>query len=182
MLKAHIPTSRPIRLFAMDCDGTLTDGGITYIETPTSRIDVAEIGRALTFYSKDFHGLGDLKAAGIKMAIISGNTTSVVTTRAEIMGIEYVTQGDRKPEEKLEALTKMCSLAGIWFDEVAYIGDDAPDILALLAAGLSFAPADASAEALSAAHIVTKLPGGRGAVREACDYILQHNRNMSASK
>ncbi len=149
-----------IRLLALDVDGVLTDG----------RLYFAEDGQELkTFDTQDGHGIKMLQHAGIEVAIITGRTTQLVQRRAGNLGIRHLLQGR---EDKLVALRELIAELGVALDEVAYVGDDWPDLPAILAAGFGVAVANAHSELRARADHVTTLAGGRGAVREVCDLLL----------
>jgi 3-deoxy-D-manno-octulosonate 8-phosphate phosphatase (KDO 8-P phosphatase) len=150
-----------IRLFVMDVDGTLTDGGL-YLDgqgTEWKRFDV-----------RDGLGLAKLRAAGVTLCIISGRYSAVTQRRAEELGVDLVHQG---VGDKLAILQRVAEEAGVPRPDVAYIGDDDNDAECLRWAGAGFAPSDAQPAARQAADVVTDAPGGRGAVREAIERILQ---------
>lgn len=149
-----------IRLLALDVDGVLTDG----------RLYFSEAGDEIkTFDTQDGHGIKMLQSAGVQVAIITGRTTELVPRRARNLGIAHVQQGR---EDKLVALHELIATLGLGLDEVAYVGDDWPDLPAILAAGLGVAVANAHSELRQRADHVTTLAGGRGAVREVCDLLL----------
>ncbi len=157
--------ARNIRLLALDVDGVLTDG----------RLYFAEDGSELkTFDTQDGHGIKMLQKTGIHVVIITGRTTQLVAKRAQNLGITHLIQGR---EDKLVALREICDTLGLDIDEAAYVGDDWPDLPAILAAGLGIAVSNAHTELRSRADHVTTLAGGRGAVREVCDLILQSQHN-----
>jgi 3-deoxy-D-manno-octulosonate 8-phosphate phosphatase (KDO 8-P phosphatase) len=150
-----------IRLLALDVDGVLTDG----------RLYFSEDGHELkTFDTQDGHGIKMLQQAGIACAIITGRNTKLVERRATNLGIKYLLQGR---EDKLVALRELIAPLGIALDEVAYAGDDWPDLPAIRAAGLGIAVANAHEVLYEHADYVTSLGGGRGAVREICDVLLR---------
>ena len=149
-----------IRLLALDVDGVLSDG----------RLYFAEDGQEFkTFDTQDGHGIKMLQGAGIEVAIITGRTTQLVQRRAANLKISHLLQGR---EDKLVALRELTGELGIALDEVAYVGDDWPDLPAIIAAGLGVAVANAHPELRARADHVTTLTGGRGAVREVCDLLL----------
>lgn len=150
-----------IRLLVLDVDGVLTDGRLYY----------GPRGETLkVFHVRDGYGLRRLKDAGVQLAVISGRSSPAVLRRCRELGIDHVVQG---ADDKLAAFERLLARTGLRAAQCACIGDDVPDVPVLRAAGLSFAVADAHPEARRAAHFVTKLPGGRGAVREVCDRLLQ---------
>lgn len=170
MLSARIKEkAMQVRLLALDVDGVLTDG----------RLYFAEDGQEFkTFDTQDGHGIKMLQHAGIEVAIITGRTTKLVQRRAGNLGIKHLLQGR---EDKLVALRELTAELGIPLDEVAYVGDDWPDLPAILAAGFGVAVANAHAELRARADHVTTLAGGRGAVREVCDLILQAQDRYDAA-
>ncbi|HEX8920241.1 MAG TPA: HAD hydrolase family protein [Pyrinomonadaceae bacterium] len=150
-----------IKLLLMDCDGVLTDGRITLLENGDEE---------KSFHTRDGHGLVLLHRAGLSSGIISGRTSSLVARRARELGMHYVRQGTW---DKIKDFEELLAESGLGDNEVAFIGDDVTDIPLMQRAELSVAVADASAETVSAAHYVTKLPGGFGAVREVTELILK---------
>jgi 3-deoxy-D-manno-octulosonate 8-phosphate phosphatase (KDO 8-P phosphatase) len=151
----------PIKLVLMDCDGVLTDGRITLLP---------EGDEQKTFHTRDGHGIVLLHRAGIRTGIISGRKSSLVERRALELGMTYLRQGTW---DKIKDFDEILCEANIEAFEVAYIGDDVTDIPLMERAGFAVAVADAVEETKDAAHYVTKLAGGFGAVREVADLILQ---------
>jgi 3-deoxy-D-manno-octulosonate 8-phosphate phosphatase (KDO 8-P phosphatase) len=150
-----------VRLLLLDCDGVLTDGRIT---------PVVGGDELKSFHTRDGHGLVMLHRAGLRSGIISGRTSGLVELRAADLGISFVRQG---AHNKVEAFEGLLSEAGIEASEAAYVGDDVVDIPLMRRCALAVAVADATAETRAAAHYVTRLPGGFGAVREVCELILK---------
>lgn len=150
-----------IRLLLMDCDGVLTDGRITLI---------GDNDEEKSFHTRDGHGIVLLHLAGLRSGIISGRTSTLVERRARELGMAYVKQGTW---DKIKEFDEVLREAGVEDDEVAFIGDDVTDIPLMQRSELSVAVADASEETRRAAHFVTRLPGGFGAVREVCELILK---------
>jgi 3-deoxy-D-manno-octulosonate 8-phosphate phosphatase (KDO 8-P phosphatase) len=149
-----------IRLLVLDVDGTMTDG----------RLHFGLRGEALkVFHVRDGQGIKHLDAAGIRVAVISGRTSKMVATRCRELGVEHVIQG---AEDKVLAFEKLRTRLKVEASESACVGDDTADVPLMKVVGLAFAVADAHRDAIKAAHVVTSLPGGHGAVREVCDYIL----------
>ena len=153
--------ARQIRLLALDVDGVLTDGRLYFTE------DGQEIK---TFDSQDGHGIKLLQKTGIVCAIITGRTSQLVERRARNLGITLLLQGR---EDKLVALKELSEQLSIPLEEMAYVGDDWPDLPAIRAAGLGVAVANAHREVRRYADFVSLATGGRGAVREVCDLILE---------
>jgi 3-deoxy-D-manno-octulosonate 8-phosphate phosphatase (KDO 8-P phosphatase) len=149
-----------IRLLVLDVDGVLTDG----------RLYFGVRGEALkAFHVRDGVGLKQLQRAGLTVAVISGRRSRMVATRCRELGVRYVLQG---VGDKLAALRRLCARLKLTPASCACVGDDLPDVPLMRAAALSFAVADAHHSARRAADVVTRLPGGRGAVREVCDHLL----------
>jgi 3-deoxy-D-manno-octulosonate 8-phosphate phosphatase (KDO 8-P phosphatase) len=149
-----------IRLLALDVDGVLTDGLIYY----------GNNGEELkAFNIKDGLGIKLLQKAGIHVAIITGRQSDIVLRRAGELGIPDVIQGR---EDKYQALLELCERHDLRLEQCAYMGDDLPDLAAILAAGLGMTVANASAPVLDAADWRSAHNGGCGAVREACEFIL----------
>lgn len=164
MSAAPIPESvrakaATIRLLALDCDGVLTDGGVYVFD------DGAEFRR---FNIKDGLGLQRVMAAGIGVAIISSSVSTAVLHRAARLGIGEVHVGVK---DKLALLDSLCQRLIIDPAQVAYIGDDLPDLAPMRRVGLPCAPADAVEAVRTAALFVTPSAGGHGAVRDVCDLL-----------
>jgi len=149
-----------IRLLVLDVDGVLTDG----------RLYFGPRGEALkVFHARDGYGIRRLIAAGIEVAVISGRRSAAVTARCRELGIARVMQG---AADKLAAFERLRERAEVAARACACVGDDLPDVPIFRVVGLAFAVADAHPLARRAAHHVTALPGGMGAVREVCDWLL----------
>ena len=153
--------ARRIKLLLMDCDGVLTDGRLELLENGDEQ---------KTFHARDGQGIALFQRAGLKTGIISGRTSSAVERRARDLGMTYVRQ---EAKDKVEVLEEILAAAGLEVDQCAYIGDDLADIPVMLRVELAVAVGDAVFETRQAAHYVTELPGGRGAVREVTDLILK---------
>jgi 3-deoxy-D-manno-octulosonate 8-phosphate phosphatase (KDO 8-P phosphatase) len=150
-----------VRLLLLDCDGVLTDGRIT----PVPGGDELK-----SFHTHDGHGLVMLHRAGLRSGIISGRTSRLVEMRAADLGIKYVRQGALDKNSVYESLLAEDAVEPA---QVAYIGDDVVDIPLMRRSGLAVAVSDATADTRDAAHYVTRLAGGHGAVREVCELILK---------
>src|SRR6267143_2778937 len=153
--------ARGIKLLLMDCDGVLTDGQLELLENGDEQ---------KTFHARDGQGISLFHRAGGKTGIISGRTSNAVERRAQDLKMAYVRQ---YAKDKIEALEEILTAAGVSADECAYIGDDVADIPVMRRVGFAVAVADAVEETKQAAHYVTELKGGRGAVREVADLILK---------
>ena len=154
-----------IRAIAYDLDGVATDGSII-VSGPTPEDLVRVVNAKDSFASR----VAALK--GFIVAVISGGKTEALRTRCIHMGVreENLYLGARG---KLALFNDFCERNGLDPSEVAYFGDDIPDVQVLRACGLGFAPADAAEEAKAAADYVTKLPGGRGCIREGIEMIMR---------
>lgn len=150
-----------IRLLLMDCDGVLTDG----------RIYMAADGEAMKVFDvKDGEGLSRWHKAGGRSGIISGrDAREILEVRCRELGVEFLRT---RSKDKVADMKEFAAAAGVSLEETAFIGDDLGDLGALNAAGLSIAVADAVDEVRLAAAYVTQKLGGRGAVREAVEFIL----------
>jgi len=152
-----------IRLFLTDVDGTLTDGGMYY----TSTGDTMK-----KFNTRDGMGLQMLQRAGVKVGIVTSETTEIVTRRAEKLGLDYLVQGKRDGG-KLAATLEICAEMGITMDKVAYIGDDVNCAELLQNAGIAACPADAMPQVRRIPGIrIMSLRGGEGCVREFINQLL----------
>jgi 3-deoxy-D-manno-octulosonate 8-phosphate phosphatase (KDO 8-P phosphatase) len=153
--------ARDIRLVVLDVDGVLTDGRL-YISARGEEFKV--------FHVRDGSGIVALLKAGVEVAIISGRDSPAVQRRADELGIRHVRQGIG---DKAAALAELLGVLGVTAHQVACVGDDTPDVPILRQARLAVAVADAHPAAVAAAHLVTHAKGGRGAVRELCDLLLE---------
>jgi len=149
-----------IRLLVLDVDGVLTDGRVYY----------GPRGETLkVFHIRDGLGIRAAQRAGIQVAVISGRRSAMVAIRCRELQIKHVIQGE---DDKLPALKDLLERLKLTPAECACVGDDIVDVPMLEHVGLAFAVADAHPLACRAAHRVTKLAGGHGAVREVCDRLL----------
>ncbi len=153
--------AKRIKLLIMDCDGVLTDGRL-YFSAAGEELKV--------FHARDGQGIVDWHKAGFRSAIISGRSSPIVEMRGKQLGIEFILQGRK---EKISAFNELITIAGVTADETAFVGDDAPDAEVFPLVGLAVAVGDAHKAAKAAAHHITKLDGGRGAVREIIDILLE---------
>ncbi len=154
-----------IKLAAFDVDGVMTDGSITYDENGVEY---------KTFNAKDGQGITMLNNAGIVTAIITARNNGTVQHRAENLKFKEIHQGSKN---KLETLNEILKKYNFSMDEVAYMGDDLPDICILKEAGLAGCPNDAVDEVREIANFISAQNGGRGAVREFCDFIVKNKKN-----
>ena len=142
-------------------DGVLTGGEIVLTSS----------GEEIKVFSVlDGMGIKLLQKAGIEVAILSSRKSKVVELRAKELGIKRVIQGEL---EKLKAFKLLLEETDLAPEEVAYVGDDWVDIPVLRKVGLAVAVANAWDPVKEYAHYVTKIPGGKGAVREVAELILK---------
>ena len=149
-----------IRLLALDVDGVLTDGRITY----SSSGDEIK-----SFNVRDGHAVKLAIRVGLVIAIITGRESPVVSRRADELGIRLVYQGAL---DKLKALDELLAETGFETVQTAYMGDDVVDLSVLRIVGFGCAPSDADPEVLARVDMVTSARGGEGAVSELIKYIL----------
>jgi len=152
-----------IKLLLLDVDGVMTDGRIIYLN---------DGGEAKAFDVKDGHGLKLIQRAGIQVGIITGRQSGIVTRRAAELGIELVYQGAK---DKMQPFMEILEKLGLKASEVAYVGDDLVDLPVMRLVGFSVTVADASDDIKPYVDLVTSRPGGRGAVREVCDFLLKQS-------
>lgn len=153
--------AKRIKLLILDVDGVMTDG----------RIIIDDKGNELKFFDvRDGHGIKLLTSSGLKVALVTGRESVVVKKRAGELGIRHLYQGI---SDKAEICDKILKDMALMPEEAAFVGDDLIDIPAMKMVGLSVAVADSVSEAADIAHIITENKGGRGAVREVCEFILK---------
>ncbi|NIW86620.1 MAG: HAD-IIIA family hydrolase [Gammaproteobacteria bacterium] len=150
-----------VRLVIFDVDGVLTDGRLYY--GPDGEEYKA-------FFSRDGYGLRLLRRSGVEIGVISGRDSRAVDARMGSLGIQHVYQGRL---EKLEAFEQLLGGLGLADEQACYVGDDVLDLPPMTRAGLAVAVADAHPLVLEHAHWRTPSPGGRGAGRDVCEFILR---------
>ncbi len=150
-----------VRLLALDVDGVLTSGALYFTDN----------GEEIKAFSVlDGQGVKLLQDSGVTVAIISGRSSPLLARRAMNLGIALLYQGR---EDKLTALEELCAANGFDPSEIAYAGDDLPDIQVLKRVAVGFTVPNAHALVKGFAHAQTDAVGGSGAVREIADFILQ---------
>jgi 3-deoxy-D-manno-octulosonate 8-phosphate phosphatase (KDO 8-P phosphatase) len=154
-----------VRLLLMDVDGVLTDGRLFHFPGPDGAM-VETKG----FDSQDGMALRWLSWNGVDAGVISGRISAATTERARQLDMRYVFQGHI---EKIPILDEIKAQSGIEPGHIAYVGDDLTDIVVMRRVGLGIATANARPEVKRAAHYVTSVPGGSGAIREVAERILQ---------
>lgn len=150
-----------IRLLCLDVDGVLTDGRLHFLANGIE---------AKSFHIRDGLGLKLLMSAGIGTVIITGRRSPSARARAAELGIAHFFEG---VEDKRAAATTLAKDLGLPFQALAAMGDDLPDLPLMRACGLALTVPDAPDLLKHHAHYVTCQAGGYGAVREACELILQ---------
>lgn len=151
----------PIKMLLLDVDGVLTDGSIIYTD---------QAHEIKCFNAKDGLGLRLLMDAGITVGIITGRRSKALTTRCDNLGISMIYDGVKDKENVLKDIMQHSGLAS---REIAFAGDDLPDIRIMKLAGLSLTVADACPEVRALASYTTSARGGKGAVREISELILK---------
>ncbi len=154
-----------IKLLLMDVDGTMTDGGVLLLSQPDG--SALEIKK---FDAHDGQGLTLAHTAGIRTGCITGRESPALLRRAHEMKMEYIYM---KIPLKMPAYEEILAKAGVKDAEVAFVGDDLPDIPILKRVGLAVAVGDAVPDVKKIAHYTTKAHAGKGAIREAIELILK---------
>ena len=150
-----------IRLLIIDVDGVMTDGGLLFDNRGEEYKQ---------FNSLDGHGIRMLLDNAIDVAVITGRQSGIVEHRMRELGVSRVYQGNR---DKLPAFNQLLADTGLGAEAVAYIGDDLPDLAVMSRVGLAIAVQNAHAFVKQHCDFVTTHTGGRGAVREVTDFLLQ---------
>lgn len=159
--RAKAAAATQIRLLILDVDGVLTDGRLHYGPKGETH---------KSFHVRDGAGIKAVLSAGLDVAVISGRSSAAVTRRCRELGIRHVHQGIDDKGAMLHRLLKQLRLQA---NQCACVGDDTPDLPVMRQVGLAVAVADAHEQVLASAHRRTRRPGGAGAVREVCDWLLQ---------
>ncbi len=153
--------AKPIKLLVLDVDGVLTDGKLYFSNS----------GDELKAFSTlDGQGIKMLRESGVEVAIITGRQSELVKRRAANLGISHVIQGR---EDKLIALDELRATMGFDYPQIAYLGDDLPDLSAIRKVGLGMTVANGHSFVAEQADWQTKASGGNGAAREACELIMR---------
>jgi 3-deoxy-D-manno-octulosonate 8-phosphate phosphatase (KDO 8-P phosphatase) len=163
-----IKAAQKIKLILLDVDGVLTDGRLYY----------GNNGEELkAFDIQDGLGIKLLQKGDIEVGIITGRSSKLLTRRTEELGIELVVQGR---EDKLTALNEILEGRAIDLEEIAFVGDDLPDLAVIRRVGLGITPANGNHLVASQALWQTKKGGGQGAVREVAELILNAQGKLEA--
>lgn len=160
-MQSLIEKAKKIKLVIFDVDGVLTDGRLYFNEKGVE---------LKAFNVHDGQGMKLLLEHNIEVAIITHHDSPIVVRRMEKLGIEHVFLGEGPKLRTYEALIKKLNVTD---EEVAYLGDDLPDLPVIQRVGLGIAVANAASQILPYADWQTRLPGGHGAAREVCDFILK---------
>lgn len=153
--------AKNLKLLILDVDGVLTDGKLFFDN---------DGNEYKSFHARDGHGIKLLRQTGVEIAVISGRKSNSVALRMKKLGIEHVYQGH---EDKRAAFNELIEKTGVAPEQAAHVGDDLLDLPIMVRVGLAIAVADANFAVKAHADWCTTLPGGHGAVREVCDFIMQ---------
>ena len=160
--------AKKLKLLILDVDGVLTDGKLFFDQ---------EGNEYKCFHARDGHGIKLLRQTGVEIAVISGRKSKTVELRMKNLGIQLIYQGH---EHKLQSFNEIIEILGISPDQAAHIGDDLLDLPIMTRVGLAIAVSDANFAVKQRAHWCTTELGGHGAVREACDLIMQAQGSFEA--
>ncbi|OFZ78891.1 MAG: hypothetical protein A2583_11820 [Bdellovibrionales bacterium RIFOXYD1_FULL_53_11] len=152
---------KKVRMLILDVDGIMTDGKIFWLDGH---------GFVRQFHVRDGYGIRMLQKAGIEVGVITAGEAPDIKFRAQFLGIRHAYFGDL---DKLKILKKISDETGIAYSEIAYMGDDLPDIPVIEQVGFSASVPHAIEEVKSRVRYVTRTPGGHGAVREVAGAILK---------
>ena len=162
--------AKNIKLLVCDVDGVFSDG----------RIYLGNNGEELkAFHTKDGFGIKALAASGVDIAIITGRRSKLVENRMQALNVKHIIQGE---ENKLPALQNLAKSLNLTMEQIAYIGDDVPDLACIEQVSLGISVKDGHPLVIQGAHYTTFMLGGFGAVREVCDLIMQSQGTLSQAK
>jgi 3-deoxy-D-manno-octulosonate 8-phosphate phosphatase (KDO 8-P phosphatase) len=160
--------AKKLKLLVLDVDGVLTDGKLFFDDQ----------GKEYKcFHARDGHGIKLLRQSGVEVAVISGRKSNSVALRMQSLGIDHVYQGH---ENKVAAFEEILEKLALKAEQAAHVGDDLLDLPLLTRVGLAIAVSDANFAVKQYADWCTDLPGGQGAVREVCDFIMQAQGSFEA--
>ncbi len=163
-----INKAKKIRLAIFDVDGILTTGSLIYAPDGTE---------LKVFHVLDGHGMKMLRTTGVEVAIITARNSPAVTKRMQDLDIVHVYQGQQDKIAAYEDLKQKLTLTD---EQIAYIGDDLPDLPLLRRAGVSTTVANAANLIKDNVDWVTTLEGGKGAAREFCEFIMHAQNTYQA--
>jgi 3-deoxy-D-manno-octulosonate 8-phosphate phosphatase (KDO 8-P phosphatase) len=165
-----VAKAKNIKLLVCDVDGVFSDG----------RIYLGNNGEELkAFHTKDGFGIKALAASGVGIAIITGRRSALVANRMKALNVTHIIQGE---ENKLPALERLIKSLQLSMEQVAYIGDDVPDLACINAVHLGISVKDAHPLVVQGSNYTTFMLGGFGAVREVCDLIMQSQGTLAQAK
>jgi 3-deoxy-D-manno-octulosonate 8-phosphate phosphatase (KDO 8-P phosphatase) len=181
--------ARKIKLMLFDVDGVMTDGTIFLFPAPAGsaghgtherREQLADAGgfgiasremiEAKGFNAHDGTGFSLLRLGGMQAGIITKRVSETVALRARDLKIEHVYQGQ---QDKAAAFYEILEKTGLRAEEVCYVGDDVIDLPVMRLCGLAIAVKNSREEVMRESHYVTPHEGGKGAVRDAIEYVLR---------
>lgn len=162
-----------VEAILFDVDGVLTDGTF---EPEDAKLGLPELKR---FHARDGLGLLLARRVGLRIGFVTGRSSAVVRHRAEELGAAFLREGCFT---KGVAFEEACATLGLDAAQIAFVGDDVQDLPAMRRAGFSAAPADAHPRVLAAADFVSAFPGGRGAVREVVERILEARGDLETAE
>lgn len=165
-----IERAKEVRLLILDVDGVMSDG-LIYMGNSGEELKA--------FNVRDGYGIRCALTSGIEVAIITGRKAKLLEDRCETLGITHLYQGQ---SDKLIAFRDLLAKLALSPEQAAYIGDDLIDWPVMEQVGLSVAVADAHPLLTPKAHYVTRISGGRGAVREVCDLLLMAQGKLDEAK
>jgi len=161
--------AKAVRMMIFDVDGVLTDGGLHYTDA----------GQEIkVFNTLDGLGMKLLKDSGVRLAIITGRTSNIVELRAHQLGVNYLYQGSH---DKLATFHHLLAESGLTAEQCGYMGDDLVDLPVMRRVAFAVATPEAPELVRQHADYVTGLPGGRGAVRELCELVMQAQGTLDAA-
>lgn len=163
--------AKKIKVVLMDVDGVLTNGWLWHF------VRGAELVELKGVHTQDSIGLHWMAQYGLRTGCISGRNSQGIAERFKMLEASWVFQGRL---DKAAVFKQICEEAKVTPDQVAYIGDDIPDVPVIKLAGLGIAVANARPEVKAAAKLVTKAKGGDGAVREVAELLLKANGSWKA--
>src|SRR5450631_773983 len=164
--------ARKIKVILFDVDGVLTDVGIWLIPVPVVVDGTAttKMVEAKGYNAHDGTAISLARLGGLKCGIITKRISETVALRARDLKLEFVYQGQAF---KMKAVREIMAQGGVTLEEIAYVGDDVIDLPVMRACGFAVAVGDARERVKTEAHYVTPNRGGRGAARDAVEFILE---------
>jgi len=161
----NLARAAKVRLMIFDVDGVLTDGSLHF--GPDGEM-------MKTFNVHDGLGIKLLQESGVQTAIISARRSAITARRAQDLGFTHVHQGGH---DKLTPFRELLALTGLTEEQCGYIGDDVVDAPLLKRVGFAVSVPNGRPEAQALSHLVTQAGGGKGAVREICEFLLRAQGN-----